>query len=61
MANMKTAKKYYFSVEGQTEKWYLDWLQETINSNSAAKYKVYIDSKIQKDPLKRAKSMNVVT
>ena len=58
---MKTAKKYYFSVEGQTEKWYLDWLQEAINRTSAAKYKVQIDSKIQKDPLKRAKSMNVLS
>ena len=22
---------YYFSVEGETEKWYLDWLQNCIN------------------------------
>ena len=26
MANMKSSQKYYFSVEGETEKWYLDWL-----------------------------------
>ena len=30
----KETKKYYFSVEGETEKWYLDWLQKTINSDS---------------------------
>lgn len=24
---------YYFSVEGETEKWYLDWLQDRINES----------------------------
>ena len=24
--------QYYFSVEGETEKWYLEWLQRQINS-----------------------------
>ena len=31
---------YYFSVEGETEKWYLDWLQNCINECDEAKYKV---------------------
>lgn len=61
MSKMKTTHKYYFSVEGETEKWYLDWLQEKINNEPEAKYKVSIDSKIQKNPLKRAKSMNVLS
>lgn len=26
----KENRTYYFSVEGETEKWYLDWLQSTI-------------------------------
>lgn len=26
MANRKSTKKYYFSVEGETEEWYLLWL-----------------------------------
>ncbi|NLX00962.1 MAG: RloB domain-containing protein [Syntrophomonadaceae bacterium] len=56
----KTTQKYYFSVEGETEKWYFDWLQEKINSEPAAKHKVSIDSKIQ-NPIKRAKSINVLT
>ena len=60
MAIRKTTQKYYFSVEGETEKWYFDWLQEKINSESAAKNKVSIDSKIQ-NPIKRAKSINVLT
>ena len=27
----KLTKKYHFSVEGETEKWYLDWLKDNIN------------------------------
>lgn len=58
---MKTTKKYYFSVEGETEKWYLDWLKEKVNNEPAAKYKVAIDCKVQKNPFKRAKSMNILS
>lgn len=61
MSGIKTTKKYYFTVEGETEKWYLDWLQEKINNEDSSKYKVAIDSKIQKNPLKRAKSLNVIS
>lgn len=35
-------KKYYFSVEGKTEKWYLDWLQNAINTANTATYKVCV-------------------
>jgi len=28
---MKENRKYYFTVEGETEKWYLQWLQDTVN------------------------------
>lgn len=51
---------YYFSVEGETEKWYLDWLQDHINESRDAKYTVKLDSKIQKDPLARAKGMTIL-
>lgn len=60
MAIRKTTQKYYFSVEGETEKWYFDWLQGKINSEPAARHKVSIDSKIQ-NPIKRAKSINMLT
>lgn len=53
----KETKKYYFSVEGETEKWYLQWLQNAINSNPNTQYKVKLDCPIQKDPLKRAKGL----
>lgn len=40
MALRKPTKKYYFSVEGETEKWYLDWLQNVINAEERSVYKV---------------------
>lgn len=51
---------YYFSVEGETEKWYLDWLQNLINATPEATCMVRFDSKIQKDPLKRVKGMTIL-
>lgn len=57
MAKMKTTKKYYFSVEGETEQWYLKWLQDRINETEESKIKVSFDCAVQKNPLKRAKSM----
>ncbi len=57
MAKMKSTKKYYFSVEGETEQWYLKWLQDRINETEVAKIKVSFDCPVQKNPLKRAKSM----
>ena len=53
----KENRTYFFSVEGDTEKWYLDWLQTTINSTPEARFTVKLDSKIQKDPLTRALSL----
>lgn len=55
----KETKKYYFSVEGETEQWYLQWLQKTVNESKTA-YSVKFDSKIQKNPLKRAKQISVL-
>ena len=55
----KETKKYFFTVEGETEKWYFEWLQRTINS-TAALYTVKFDCSIQKDPLKRAKGLIVL-
>ena len=56
----KETRKYYFSVEGATEKWYLDWLQKTINAIPESKYNVKLDAKIQKDPLARVKGMTLL-
>ena len=57
MANRKSTKKYYFSVEGETEQWYLKWLQDLLNATEESEYKVSIDCRIQKNPLKYAKSL----
>ena len=54
----KLTKKYYFSVEGETEKWYLDWLQDLIN-NSDASCKVSFNSKVEKDPVKYVKGLSI--
>ena len=56
----KENRTYYFSVEGETEKWYLDWLQRTVNAEPKAKYTVKLNSKIQKDPLAYAKGLTIV-
>ena len=59
MSKKKTTKKYYFSVEGETEQWYLKWLQDTINNTEQAVYRVSIDCPVRKDPVKHAKCLSV--
>ena len=56
----KENRVYYFSVEGETEKWYLDWLQSIINSETDAKYTVKLISRVEKDPLTYAKRITIV-
>lgn len=53
----KITLKYYFCVEGETEQWYLNWLKDTINNINQSKYKISIDCKVEKSPLKRIKSL----
>ncbi len=55
----KATKKYCFSVEGETEHWYLKWLQDKINEIKESAYKVSLECPVQKNPIKRAKSMIV--
>ena len=61
MIRRKSTLKYYFSVEGETEYWYLEWLQNQINTDSRAASKVSFNKQIQKDPLKRAKSLAITS
>ena len=61
MTERKETRKYVFSVEGDTEKWYLDWLCKQINAGENAKYRVLITSAVQKNPLKFAKRLTVST
>lgn len=57
MANRKLTKKYYFSVEGETEQWYLQWLEKLINNTEQSAYKVSIECPVKKNPLDLAKSL----
>lgn len=56
----KETRKYFFSVEGKTEKWYLEWLQRMINDEPSAFYLVKLDCRVQRDPIKRAKSIPII-
>ena len=50
---------YYFSVEGETEKWYLDWLEAQINLQEETKFKVKLKAEVQKGPVSYAKKLTV--
>lgn len=56
MANRKMNARYYFTVEGETEKWYLEWLRDAINVDPRSKVKVVCSPKVQKNPVKWAKA-----
>lgn len=53
----KQNNKYYFSVEGESEKAYLLWLKEKINNNDNATHKVDFKINIELSPLSMVKSL----
>ncbi len=59
MIKRKPTNKYYFSVEGETEQWYLKWLQDCINHAEASARKVLFDCAVKKNPLKHVKALSV--
>lgn len=60
MYKRRPNKTYYFSVEGETEQWYLQWLQEIINKFETLTFQVAIKAKVEKNPFKYAKSMPII-
>ncbi|MDD4688696.1 MAG: RloB domain-containing protein [Eubacteriales bacterium] len=56
---MRTNKTFYFSVEGENEKWYLDHLKKLINNCEEATFNVQFVIKKDKSPLRRIKAINV--
>lgn len=60
MDEFKETRKYTFTVEGDTEHWYLDWLQSCINAIPEAKYNVEIKSQVQQSPSKFVKKVNPI-
>ena len=55
----KETQSYHFSVEGATEKWYLEWLQAEINKQPQSIYKITIHSKIE-NPKSYVKKVKVI-
>ena len=53
----KECNKYYLSVEGETEKWYFEHLQELINNTIELPYTVKLDIRINKSIISSAKSI----
>lgn len=53
----KINRIFYFSVEGQTERQYLQWLQKTINADSSAQCKVKLEAKVEKNPVSYVKQL----
>ena len=54
-------KKFTLTVEGETEMWYFNWLQDQINASPERKYNVSIDAKKQQSPKKFFKGLNAKT
>lgn len=62
MANeRKQNRKYVFTVEGETEQWYFEWLSATINAHPNSLYNVSLVTKVQQHPKKYAKTINPIS
>ena len=56
----KENRRYDFTVEGETEQWYFEWLQEQINTCAESKFTVSIVPKVQQSPKKYSKTVNPI-
>ena len=61
MNNKLETRKYVFTVEGETEQWYFEWLRDQINACPGRTYNVAIDAKVQQSPRKFYKGVNAKT
>ena len=60
-ADRKEIRKYWFTVEGKNESWYLGWLEKKINRHPGSKYRVILPCSVQQNPLKFSKTLNVLS
>lgn len=60
LKNERYTNKYIFTVEGETEKAYLDWLKETINSCPHAHLKCNFTYFREKDPSKLRQRLSIL-
>ena len=58
MSEKLETKKFVFTVEGETEQWYLQWLANKINKCENRRYNVSIDVKVEQSPKKYYKTVN---
>ena len=56
MNEKRQIKKYVFTVEGETEQWYFQWLRDQINKCEHRVFDVAIEVKVQQSPRKFYKS-----
>ena len=61
MSKKLETKKYVFTVEGETEQWYLLWLRDQINQCEKRVFDVSIEAKVQQSPKKFFKTVNAKT
>lgn len=54
----KENRRYVFTVEGETEQWYFEWLQEQINACDESEFTVSIVAKVHQSPRKYSKTIN---
>lgn len=57
----KVNRTFYFSVEGQTEQQYIQWLQNAINNSPEASCHVKLSVKVEKDPLSYIKTFTTIS
>lgn len=57
--SLKPRKQYIFMLEGDTEKWYLEWLQNIINSYESSLYRCVFEYN-QPNPLKLCRTLNIL-
>ena len=61
MGERLETKKYTFTVEGETERWYFELLKNQINACPDRSYNVAFDVKVQQSPRRFYKNLNVKT
>ena len=54
---LRQSKRFYLSVEGETEKWYFEHLCRLINTSDKAQYKLTMKCDVEKEPLAMAKRL----
>ena len=59
--NKKTTRQYWFTVEGDTEKWYLEHFQRLVNNTEEKKHNIKINFKKCTSPASYAKTVNPLT